>query len=148
MPAAVLALLDAHPDSIHARTAFGLTPHDEACQPKAGVNMGPIVEVLDRFRAEQDRLGVAARVRELEERVVELTGRADVLQNALNDVVHIAAQLKADLMNSKKSSNGKVELAKFCDNLIGLNLGGATGQQRGGPPRAQARYHVKRKREC
>ncbi|KAL7528708.1 hypothetical protein ACHAXR_002583, partial [Thalassiosira sp. AJA248-18] len=56
-PAAVLALLDAHPESIHARTAFGLTPHDEACQPKQGVNMDPIIEVLDRFKAEQDRLG-------------------------------------------------------------------------------------------
>ena len=74
---------------------------------------------------------LSARVRELKEWVVELTGWADVLRNALNDVVHIAAQLKADLMNSKKSSDGKVELAKFCDNLIGLNLGGATGQGAG-----------------
>ena len=58
-PAVVLALLDAHPESIHARTAFGLTPHDEACQPKNGVNMDPIIEVLDRFRAEHDRLGIS-----------------------------------------------------------------------------------------
>jgi hypothetical protein len=77
----VLALLDAHPKSIHARTAFGLTPHDDACQPKNGVNMDPIIEVLDRFKAEQDRLGTnmggvdAARVRELENRVVEFTGK-------------------------------------------------------------------------
>jgi len=129
-PAVVLALLDAHPESIHARTAFGLTPHDEACQPKAGVNMDPIVEVLDRFKAEQDRLGTtaggsvdAARVRELENRVVELTNRSDILQDAFNDVVHIAAQLKADLMSSKKGSDGKMELTKFCDNLMSLNLG-------------------------
>lgn len=128
-PAAVLALLDAHPESIHARTAFGLTPHDEACQPKQNVNMDPIVEVLDRFKAEQDRLGTsvggvdAARVRELENRVVELTNRSDILTDALNDVVHIAAQLKADLINSKKGTDGKFELAKFCDNLMSLNLG-------------------------
>ena len=76
----MLALLDAHPKSIHARTAFGLTPHDDACQPKNGVNMDPIIEVLNRFKAEQDRLctnmgGVdAARVRELENRVVEPWG--------------------------------------------------------------------------
>ena len=64
-----------------------------------------------------------ARVRELENRVVDLTNRNDILQDALNDIVHIAAQLKADLMN-KKSSDGKAELTKFCDNLMGLNLGG------------------------
>lgn len=126
----MLALLDAHPESIHARTAFGLTPHDEACQPKKGVNMDPIIEVLDRFKAEQERLGIGhmggvdvARVRELENRVVELTNRSDILQDALNDVVHIAAQLKADLMNSQKGSDGKPELTKFCDNLMSLNLG-------------------------
>jgi len=135
-PAVVLTLLDAHPESIHARTAFGLTPHDEACQPKAGVNMDPIVEVLDRFKAEQDRLGTtaggsvdAARVRELENRVVELTNRSDIMQDSLNDVVHIAAQLKADLMISKKGSDGKMELTKFCDNLMSLNLGANGVQQ-------------------
>lgn len=126
-PAAVLALLDAHPESIHARTAFGLTPHDEACQPKQGVNMDPIVEVLDRFKAEQDRLGTsamggvdAARVRELENRVVELTNRADMLQDALYDVTQIAGQLRADLTNNKGDS--KAEIVKFCDNLMRLNI--------------------------
>jgi len=139
-PAAVLALLDAHPESIHARTAFGLTPHDEACQPKNGVNMDPIIEVLDRFKAEQDRLGTGhlggvdvARVRELENRVVDLTNRNDILQDAMNDIVHIAAQLKADLMN-KKSSDGKVELTKFCDNLMGISLGGVQSS----PPEQQS----------
>jgi len=135
-PAAVLALLDAHPESIHARTAFGLTPHDEACQPKNGVNMDPIIEVLDRFKAEQERLGTGhmggvdvARVRELENRVVDLTNRNDIITDALNDIVHIAAQLKADLMNSKSSDGGNVEqLTKFCDNLMGLSLGVATQQ--------------------
>jgi len=139
-PAAVLALLDAHPESIHARTAFGLTPHDEACQPKNGVNMDPIIEVLDRFKAEQDRLGTGhlggvdvARVRELENRVVDLTNRNDILQDAMNDIVHIAAQLKADLMN-KKSSDGKAELTKFCDNLMGISLGGVQSS----PPEQQS----------
>ena len=129
-PAAVLALLDAHPESIHARTAFGLTPHDEAIQPKQGVVMDPIIEVLDRFKAEQERLrgdafgGVdAARVRELENRVVELTNRSDILQDALGDIVHIAAQLKADLINNDKRTDGKMEIKKFCDNLMSLNLG-------------------------
>mmetsp|Transcript_28280 Transcript_28280/g.59474 ORF Transcript_28280/g.59474 Transcript_28280/m.59474 type:complete len:683 (+) Transcript_28280:277-2325(+) len=128
-PAAVLALLDAHPESIHARTAFGLTPHDEAIQPKQGINMDPIIEVLDRFKAEQERLrgdsfgGVdAARVRELENRVVDLTNRVDILQDALGDIVHIAAQFKADLINNKKS-DGKLEMKKFCDNLMSLNVG-------------------------
>ena len=93
------------------------------------------IEVLDRFKAEQDRLGTGhgggvdvARVRELENRVVDLTNRADVLQDALNDVVHIAAQLKADLAEGKKG-DGKAELAKFCDNLMSLNLGAAGGMQ-------------------
>ncbi|KAL3775607.1 hypothetical protein ACHAWO_006815 [Cyclotella atomus] len=128
-PAAVLALLDAHPESIHARTAFGLTPHDEACQPKQSVNMDPIIEVLDRFKAEQERLGGispaaldGARVRELENRVVELANRVDLLTGALSDVVHTAAQLKADLINNKRS-DGKMEIKKFCDNLMTLNLG-------------------------
>lgn len=128
-PAAVLALLDSHPESIHARTAFGLTPHDEACQPKQGVNMDPIIEVLDRFKAEQERLGSispaaldGARVRELENRVVELTNRVDILTGALSDIVHTAAQLKADLINNKRS-DGKMEMKKFCDNMMTLNLG-------------------------
>ena len=137
-PAAVLVLLDAHPESIHARTAFGLTPHDEACQPKSGINMDPIVEVLDRFKAEQDRLGTnrggvdAARVRELENRVLDLANRSDILQEALNDIVHIAAQLKADLMSSNKSDT-KAELSKFCDNLMSLGVGvnGMQQQHRG-----------------
>jgi len=45
----------------------------------------------------------AARVRDLENRVVELTNGSDVLHDALNDIVHIAAQLKANLSNSRKS---------------------------------------------
>ena len=72
-----------------------------------------------------------ARVRELENRVVDLTNRNDIITDALNDVVHIAAQLKADLMNSKSSDGGgsNVEqLTKFCDNLMGLSLGVATQQ--------------------
>ena len=43
----------------------------------------------------------------------------------------LAAQLKADLMNSKSSDGGgsNVEqLTKFCDNLMGLSLGVATQQ--------------------
>ena len=134
-PAAVLALLDAHPESINARTAFGLTPHDEACQPKQGVNMDPIIEVLDRFKAEQERLGSlstgnidGARVRELENRMVELANRVDILTGALNDVVHTAAQLKADLINNKRS-DGKMEIKKFCDNLMTLNLGNDSAMQ-------------------
>lgn len=131
-PAAVLALLDAHPESINARTAFGLTPHDEACQPKADVNMAPIIEVLDRFKAEQDRLGTlhaanggsnsieGVRVRELENRVVELTNMSDNLQEALNDIAHIAAQLKTDLTSG--SNNEKAVLTKFCENLMGLTM--------------------------
>ena len=68
-----------------------------------------------------------ARVRELENRVAELTNRNDIITDALNDIVHIAAQLKADLMNSKSSDGGNVEqLTKFCDNLMGLSLGVAT----------------------
>ena len=50
-----------------------------------GVNMDPIIELLDRFKAEQERLGTGhmggvdvARVRELESRVVELTNRNDI----------------------------------------------------------------------
>lgn len=133
-PAAVLALLDAHPESIHARTAFGLTPHDEACQPKADVNMAPIIEVLDRFKAEQDRLGTlhaanggggggleGARVRELEDRVVELTNMSDNLQEALNDIAHIAAELKKDLTSG--NNNEKAVLTKFCENLMRLTMG-------------------------
>lgn len=117
-PAAVLALLDAHPESIHARTAFGLTPHDEARQPKQGsnpnnnnnaktntyggenLNVGAIIEVLDRFKAEQDRL-----------------------QEALGDIVVMATQLKADLKLDSSSGSSSVALAKFCENLIGLNVG-------------------------
>ena len=133
-PAAVLALLDAHPESIHARTAFGLTPHDEACQPKsnADLDMGAIVEVLDRFKAEQDRLrtgrdangggGIdAARVRELENRVVELTNQTDILLDALGDIGHMAAQLKSDLIVDGGSSS--TAFARFCDNLMGLSMG-------------------------
>jgi ankyrin repeat protein len=135
-PAAVLALLDAHPESIHARTAFGLTPHDEACQPKSNpeLNVGSIVEVLDRFRAEQDRLGLGrddngvggggidnARLRELENRVVALTNQTEIMQNALSDIAHIAAQLKSDLALDGSAGSNSTALAKFCDNLMGLS---------------------------
>jgi ankyrin repeat protein len=134
-PAAVLALLDAHPESIHARTAFGLTPHDEACQPKsnAELNIGSIIEVLDRFRAEQDRLGLGrddgtggggidnARVRELENRVVVLTNQTEIMQDALSDIAHIAAQLKSDLLLDGSVGSNSTALAKFCDNLMGLS---------------------------
>lgn len=135
-PAAVLALLDAHPESIHARTAFGLTPHDEACQPKQGVNMGPIVEVLDRFKVEQERLGTTnlggvevARVHELENRVLELTQRTELLQYALNDMVHFAGSTKAELDMNPQSS-GREEITKFCNNLMSLDVG---VDRQGGP---------------
>jgi ankyrin repeat protein len=132
-PAAVLTLLDAHPESIHARTAFGLTPHDEACQPKsnADLDMGSIIEVLDQFKAEQDRLGMgqggnaggidAARVRELENRVVELTNQTDILLDALGNIGRMAAQLKADLILDGGGSSKAI--IRFCDNLMGLNVG-------------------------
>ena len=159
-PACVLALLDAHPESIRARTAFGLTPHDEARQPKSNneddhLGVGSIIEVLDRFEAEQDRLGMgrggdasnnggtggsgmdAARVRELENRVVELTNQTDILLDALGDIGHMAAQLKADLVVDSGGGGGggggggstatsTAAFARFCDNLMGLSLGGRT----------------------
>ncbi|KAL7458056.1 hypothetical protein ACHAWC_009546 [Mediolabrus comicus] len=127
-PAAVLILLDAHPESIHARTAFGLTPHDEACQPKQGVNMDPIKEVLTRFKQEQQRLGVTkngnvdnARFRELEDRVALLTNKTETLSEALNGVVEIAAQLKSDIISNKKT-DGKVEIQRFCDSIMRLKI--------------------------
>lgn len=160
-PAAVLALLDAHPESIHARTAFGLTPHDEACQPKqpqqpnsnagggagagdSNLNVSAIIEVLDRFKAEQDRLGVSThtndggggsmgidaqlRVREVENRVLELTNRYDVLQEAVCDIASVATQLKSDLKLDTSPSG--VALIKFCDMLMKLrNVGNTTNQQ-------------------
>ncbi|KAL3795734.1 hypothetical protein ACHAW5_007340 [Stephanodiscus triporus] len=130
-PAAVLALLDAHPESIHARTAFGLTPHDEARQPKSdgGLNVSVIIEVLDRFKAEQDRLGMgrdpngggldSARVRELENRVVELTNQADMMRDSLGHIANMAAELKADLILD--GSGNSTALAKFCNNLMRLS---------------------------
>jgi len=157
-PAAVLALLDSHPESIHARTAFGLTPHDEACQPKqqqqpnnnssagagdGNLNVSAIIEVLDRFKAEQDRLGTSThnknegggmdndaqlRVRELENRVLELTNRYDVLQDAVCDIAGVATQLKLDLKLDTSPSG--VALVKFCDMLMKLrNVGNTTNQQ-------------------
>mmetsp|Transcript_28301 Transcript_28301/g.41556 ORF Transcript_28301/g.41556 Transcript_28301/m.41556 type:complete len:615 (+) Transcript_28301:121-1965(+) len=127
-PAAVLILLDAHPESIHARTAFGLTPHDEACQPKQGINMDPIKEVLTRFKQEQQRLGGTnngsvdnARFRELEDRVAVLTNKTEQLSSALTGVVQVAAQLKADLVANKKT-DGKIEIQKFCDSVMRLKL--------------------------
>ncbi|KAL7497414.1 hypothetical protein ACHAWT_008203 [Skeletonema menzelii] len=127
-PAAVLILLDAHPESIHARTAFGLTPHDEACQPKQGINMDPIKEVLTRFKQEQQRLGSTntgnvdnARFRELEDRVVVLTNKTEQLSTALVSIAQVAAQLKADIAANKKS-DGKVEIMKFCDSIVRMKL--------------------------
>ena len=67
--------------SIHTSTAFGLTPHCEACQIKNRVNIDSITEVLDPFKAEQNRTGAnigsvdVARVQELENRLVELTNQ-------------------------------------------------------------------------
>jgi ankyrin repeat protein len=126
-PAAVLMLLDAHPESIHSRTAFGLTPHDEACQPKQGVNMDPIKEVLRRFKQEQERLGGTnngsvdnARFRDLEDRVAFLTNKTEMMSKALTGVVQIAAQLKSDIADKK--SDGKVEIQKFCDSIMRLKI--------------------------
>ena len=80
--------------------------------------MEPIIEILARSKAEQDRFGTnmgcvdAASVWELENCVVELTNQSDIMQDALNDIVHIAAQLKANLISSKKF-DGKNELTKL-----------------------------------
>lgn len=53
----------------------------------------------------------------LENRVVDLTNRNDMLQDSLSDIIHIAAQLKAYLISSKKDT---------CDNLMNLQLGKVT----------------------
>ena len=51
--------------------------------------------------------------------------RSDIVQDVLK---YIAAQLKADLISSKKS-DGKNELTKFCDNLMNLSVGVNVMQQ-------------------
>jgi hypothetical protein len=60
-------------------------------------------------------------VRELENRVVELTNQTDILLDALGDIGHMAAQLKSDLIVDGGSSS--TAFARFCDNLMGLSMG-------------------------
>ena len=38
-------------------------------------------------------------------------------------VVHFAAALRADLMSSGKKGDCRAEMVKFCDGLMGLDVG-------------------------
>jgi len=137
-PSVVNLLLTTYPESINVKNGFGYTPLAEA-RALENPKMDPIVNVLEKFKKEQDKIKVDSGENGiLEEKIGKLTDRVEQLEITLARVGDIGASIKHDIHKNKDPYD---ILEKMADKLLaldelaangGADRGGASGDRGGG----------------
>lgn len=136
-PSVVNLLLTTYPESINVKNGFGYTPLAEA-RALENPKMDPIVNVLEKFKKEQDKIKVDSGENGiLEQKITKLTDRVETLEMTLARVGDIGASIKHDIHKNKDPYD---ILEKMAEKLLALEAVGAPpanqpgpGQQRPGP---------------
>jgi len=112
-------LLTTYPESINVKNGFGYTPLAEA-RALDNPKMEPILKVLEKFKAEQDKIKVDNGENAiLETKVAQLTQRVVSLEFALGEIANLGKELR---FNAKKSKDPNLLLAKVADKLAALDV--------------------------
>lgn len=120
-PSVVNLLLTTYPESINVKNGFGYTPLAEA-RALENPKMDPIVNVLEKFKKEQDKIKVDSGENGiLESKIATLTDRVEHLELTLARVGDIGSSIKHDIHKNKDPYD---ILEKMADKLLSLEASG------------------------
>jgi len=132
-PSVVNLLLTTYPESINVKNGFGYTPLAEA-RALENPKMDPIVNVLEKFKKEQDKIKVDSGENGiLEQKITKLTDRVETLELTLARVGDIGASIKHDIHKNKDPYD---ILEKMAEKLLALEAVGAPPADTVGQPRS------------
>ena len=118
-PSIVTVLLSTYPESINVKNGFGYTPLAEA-KAIDSPKMKPVISVLEKFKAEQDKIkGDSSETTKLEQKLDQLSRRVVVMETLLGNVMDLGTELKA---NVKKAKDPYVLIDQLADRLSNLDL--------------------------
>mmetsp|Transcript_25301 Transcript_25301/g.36710 ORF Transcript_25301/g.36710 Transcript_25301/m.36710 type:complete len:615 (+) Transcript_25301:114-1958(+) len=130
-------LLTTFPESINVKNGFGYTPLAEA-RALDNPRMDPIIAILERFKAEQDRIKAengaldeaggasAAKIANLESTVEKLTGKVSQLESIIMGLSKVG-QKAASSMKSGKKGESENALKQFAEALGALEIRASNG---------------------
>ena len=112
-------LLTTYPESINVKNGFGYTPLAEA-RALENPKMEPIIQVLEKFKVEQDKIKVdSGENAVLEHKLDQLSKRVVVLEKLLANVMEIGSDIKASV---KKAKDPYILIDKMADRLANLDM--------------------------
>lgn len=118
-PSVVTILLTTYPESINVRNGFGYSPLAEA-RATDNPKMEPIIKVLEKFKAQQDKIKTEnGENAALEAKLSLMTTRVAALEQALATVANLGKDLK---YNAKKSKDPTALLEKFAEKLSTIDI--------------------------
>ena len=118
-PAVVNVLLTTYPESINVKNGFGYTPLAEA-RALENPKMEPIIQVLEKFKVEQDKIKVdSGENAVLEHKLDQLSKRVVVLEKLLANVMEMGTDIKASV---KKAKDPYILIDKMADRLANLDI--------------------------
>ena len=118
-PAVVNVLLTTYPESINVKNGFGYTPLAEA-RALENPKMEPIIQVLEKFKVEQDKIKVdSGENAVLEHKLDQLSKRVVVLEKLLANVMEMGTDIKASV---KKAKDPYILIDKMADRLANLDM--------------------------
>ena len=143
-PAVVNVLLTTYPESINVKNGFGYTPLAEA-RALENPKMEPIIQVLEKFKVEQDKIKVdSGENAVLEHKLDQLSKRVVVLEKLLANVMELGTDIKTSV---KKAKDPYILIDKMADRLANLDIplddsisgGGSQGKSSQQPSSQQKR---------
>jgi len=128
-PSVINLLLTTYPESINVKNGFGYTPLAEA-KALENPKMDPIVNVLEKFKKEQDKIKVDSGENGiLEAKIAKLTDHVEHLELTLARVGDIGSSIKHDIHKNKDPYD---ILEKMADKLLALEASGSAPSNTGG----------------
>mmetsp|Transcript_15807 Transcript_15807/g.24596 ORF Transcript_15807/g.24596 Transcript_15807/m.24596 type:complete len:626 (-) Transcript_15807:138-2015(-) len=114
-------LLTTYPESINVKNGFGYTPLAEAKAVENPEKMEAIIQVLEKFREQQDKIKAdSSENKALEAKVQHLQNRVRDLESSLTTLANIGKDLK---LNLKKETSPQTLLTLFADKLSTIDVG-------------------------
>lgn len=116
-PNAVHILLTTFPESINVKNGFGCTPLAEA-NNSDNAKAGPIIQILEKFKTEQDRIKKETGENSLLEKQLDIMDkRVEHLENMLAAVVNLGHELKGGIGRTRDHRL----IERLADRLIELD---------------------------
>lgn len=122
-PSVINVLLTTYPESINVKNGFGYTPLAEA-RALENPKMDPIIQVLEKFKVEQDKIKVGSGENAIfEAKLDALNKRVIELERMLGSAMDLGAELKTSV---KKAKDPYTLIDRMASRLA--NLDGSMGE--------------------